>query len=182
MVQNIVQLIESNTDLNSMPKQSPSFAQFLYSDSNNVGFSEAKRKLELYANYYNRGVIPNYLACVERAGGAQNIRNRWDRTNSSGQMLNSSGINRNTIVPPFESPVVRSLVNESRTQNLGQTVVPYIVNQERTQSIGSKVVPAMLGSSHLVSSNQEPAFFRSQTFAPKSRSRIETTNVAERIP
>ena len=117
--------------------------------------------------------MPNYLACVERAGGAQNIRNRWDRTNSSGQMLSTSGINRNTTVPPFEQNVVPFLANVARNQNISSTVVPAFVNQERTQSIGSTIVPAMLGSSHLVSSsNPDPNFYRSQTFAPKSRSRI----------
>ena len=45
MVHNIVQLIQSNTDANSMPRQAPSFGQFLYQDGSNVGFAEARRKL-----------------------------------------------------------------------------------------------------------------------------------------
>lgn len=46
-----------------------------------MGFGEAKKKLEQYANLFNRGVIPRYLNCVERAGGAQNIRSQWNQTN-----------------------------------------------------------------------------------------------------
>ncbi len=56
--------------MGSMPRQEPSFGAFLYRDNDRVGFAEAKKKLEMYANYFNNGVIPKYLACVERAGGA----------------------------------------------------------------------------------------------------------------
>lgn len=78
MVKNIVTLIESNTDNYSMPQQEPSFGNFLYRDNDRVGFGEAKKKLELYANYFNQGVIPRYLSCVEKAGGARMIRSKWD--------------------------------------------------------------------------------------------------------
>lgn len=67
-----------------MPQQEPSFAQFLYRDNDRVGFGEAKKKLELFANYFNQGVIPRYLSCVEKAGGARMIRSKWDQTNRTG--------------------------------------------------------------------------------------------------
>jgi len=37
----------------------------------------------MYANMFNRGYIPNHLVCVEKAGGAVAIRNKWNQTNST---------------------------------------------------------------------------------------------------
>lgn len=70
MIRNIVSIIEGNTDEISMPRQEPSFSQYLFRNQNNIGFGEAKRKLEQYANQYNRGVIPNILNCIAKVGGA----------------------------------------------------------------------------------------------------------------
>lgn len=51
----------------------------------NINFDVAKRKLEQYAIYFNRGVIPNFLKCVAQAGGAENIKSRYiDSENSNG--------------------------------------------------------------------------------------------------
>lgn len=78
MVRQIIDSIEENTDLTSMPRSEPSFRNFVYRENERVGFGEAKKKLEQYANYFNNGVIPNHLNCVERVGGARNIRNQWN--------------------------------------------------------------------------------------------------------
>lgn len=64
MVRNIIDLIENNTDPSSMPRQEPSFSNFVYRDNESVGFGQAKQKLEMYANNFNRGVIPDHLVCV----------------------------------------------------------------------------------------------------------------------
>ena len=59
--------------------------------------------MELYANYFNRGVIPRYLNCVEKSGGAQAIRNKWEQTNANnvngGNYVNgySNGYNNNYV-------------------------------------------------------------------------------------
>lgn len=122
-----------------MPRQSPSFSQFLYSDSNNVGFAEARRKLELYANYFNRGVIPQYLACVQRAGGAESIRSRWNQTNSNGYNLGDSSVNRNNFNQAINQTVIPTLVNSRQTRN---------VNTYNNIDMGSSY-----GSNYMVSSN-----------------------------
>ena len=59
----IVETIEQNTEHRSLPHQEPSIGDFIYRDTQNVGFSEAKKKVEQYANLFNRGVIPNHLSC-----------------------------------------------------------------------------------------------------------------------
>lgn len=48
-----------------------------------MGFGEAKRKLEQYANYFNRGVVPNTLNCVARVGGAEKIKGKYFDTGAS---------------------------------------------------------------------------------------------------
>lgn len=83
MIRNIVSIIEGNTDETSMPRQEPVFSQYLFRDSNNIGFGEAKRKLEQYANHFNRGVIPNYLNCIAKVGGAENIHEKYIETRSN---------------------------------------------------------------------------------------------------
>lgn len=93
MVRNIVSIIESNTDPSSMPMQEQTFSNFLYREGDRVGFGEAKKKLEQYANYFNRGVIPHYLACVEKAGGANSIRSKWNQTNNQLNNQTSSQYN-----------------------------------------------------------------------------------------
>ena len=71
-----------------MPRQDPVFSQYLFRESNNIGFGEAKRKLEQYANHYNRGVIPNYLNCIAKVGGAENIRGRYLSESASHNQFN----------------------------------------------------------------------------------------------
>ena len=41
----IVETIEQNTEHRSLPHQEPSIGDFIYRDTQNVGFSEAKKKV-----------------------------------------------------------------------------------------------------------------------------------------
>lgn len=90
MVRNIVSIIEGNTDETSMPREEPVFSHYLFRESNNIGFGEAKRKLEQYANLYNRGVIPNYLNCIAKVGGAETIRGQYLQTSSNSSHYNNN--------------------------------------------------------------------------------------------
>lgn len=154
MVRNIVDLIQSNTDQSSMPRQQPSFSQFLYRDNERVGFGEAKKKLEQYANYFNRGVIPNYLACVERAGGARNIRNKWSENNLINSNINpSNSIVSHEYQPPLMAPVTSA-------PHFGQPI--HLVSSS----------PQPLPNSAYMGPPPNNRFFQSQTFAPRSRSRL----------
>ena len=77
MVKNIVNIVEGNTDENSMPYQQKNFSRFLFKDNYNAGFGEAKKKLELFANQYNAGIVPNYLNCAANVGGVETIYGRY---------------------------------------------------------------------------------------------------------
>lgn len=69
----------------------------------------------MYANLFNRGYIPTHLACVEKAGGANAIKNKWNQTNIqvdqqpvngvNGNLLQRSYSPANTVVQPYAGPV-----------------------------------------------------------------------------
>jgi hypothetical protein len=44
-------------------------------------------------------VIPKYLNCVEKSGGAQAIRNKWEQTNANVNGINgyTNGYNNNYV-------------------------------------------------------------------------------------
>jgi hypothetical protein len=44
-------------------------------------------------------VIPRYLNCVEKSGGAQAIRNKWEQTNANVNGINgyTNGYNNNYV-------------------------------------------------------------------------------------
>lgn len=70
MVESIIDTIEKNTDMNTMPCQNPSFREFLYSEKKNPNLDDALEALRQYAARYNNGRIPEYLECVKVNGGA----------------------------------------------------------------------------------------------------------------
>lgn len=90
-----------------MPQQDPSIENFIYRDTNNVGFSEARRRLEQYANLYNRGVIPNKLYCAEKVGGAERINRTYVSNRNNANILSHPNYN-NVYEEPLhhEAPVV----------------------------------------------------------------------------
>ena len=79
MLHMILSTIEQNTDFYTMPPQEKSVKNFITNGSNNLTFGEALKKLEMYANAFNGGVIPNYLNCVRKAGGVEAVRSIWQK-------------------------------------------------------------------------------------------------------
>lgn len=76
MVKNIVDIIEPNVDALSLSRQAPRFSEFLYQYNKNPGFGEAKKRLQDYANNFNRGIIPNTLTCILQSGGLNHINQK----------------------------------------------------------------------------------------------------------
>ena len=58
MVRSIVDSIEKNTDMNTMPRENPSFRDFLYRSYPDANLDQAKLALNDYASRYNQGRIP----------------------------------------------------------------------------------------------------------------------------
>ena len=77
MVHSILNTIEQNTDLGTMPPQEPSLKRFILNHNESITLDHAKARLQEYARIFNGGHIPDHLDCVRRAGGAENIRNKW---------------------------------------------------------------------------------------------------------
>ena len=157
--------------------QEQSFSNFLYRDGDRVGFGEAKKKLEQYANYFNRGVIPNYLACVEKAGGANHIRSKWNQNNNamnsqSNSQYNSqynSQVNNNA---QYNTQYNNQLTSQYNNQYTNAVHPNTIVTEANVYN--SNFIPKVASSnSGYFGTAQDTHFYQSQTFAPRSRSRIE---------
>ena len=58
MVESIIETIEKNTDMNTMPRQNPSFKNFLFSKKKDANLEDALQALHDYAAKYNRSQIP----------------------------------------------------------------------------------------------------------------------------
>ena len=107
MLHSIIETIEKNTDYNTMPRENPSFRDYLYREHKSPNLENALHALEQYAGRYNGGRIPEHLECVRVNGGAENIRNTWFaergnesnhlRTNESTHMVRESNASHNFV-------------------------------------------------------------------------------------
>ena len=70
MILMILTVAEKITDVGTMPKAEPSIKKFMLGGANTLTFAESLRKLILYANIYNFGIIPSNLNCISKVGGA----------------------------------------------------------------------------------------------------------------
>ena len=69
MLMMIFSIIDQNTDFNTMPRQQQSIKNYICNGDNEITFDQALKKVEMYSQNYNGGVIPSNLDCVRRAGG-----------------------------------------------------------------------------------------------------------------
>lgn len=73
MLENVVQVIESNTNLRTLPPNIPTIGEYLLQHEK-ISLVDAVRRVKEYALTYFIGNIPYHLQCVMIAGGPAQIR------------------------------------------------------------------------------------------------------------
>lgn len=75
MVRSLLEIIEKNTDKDTMPRQEPSIFNFVYKNKgeDDIDFNSAQMKFEEYVKKYNNGQIPQRLTCFDKVGGTGEV-------------------------------------------------------------------------------------------------------------
>jgi hypothetical protein len=103
MVKGIVDILDSNCDtvrLNGIP----TVRNYLYRNSDMLTFEQALRELNEYALTYNSAKVPQYLECIDRAGGIYVIANRETPEEQDSSNKNSRSIYTSPVQREFERP------------------------------------------------------------------------------